>query len=530
MAMEKEAEQQKRADEEELKEAVEQARRKAREEGKDEDEAAAEVANAIKKKHRESDKQAAMRAMAAAKAVSDDLKQASKGANKLDTGLHPHGDKWWRYRYEHSYVEAIVMIFVSWLLLVWSEIWRRTKKYVHDISLPRGELPKDEFQDAFEEAHGTIMISWIHCFADQMLVCILVYLTVWVFAKTEIVNYFPHFIKASDDIRVPATGEEYRRLAIDIVTIFNFAIAFYFLLMYAVAHAIRLTTSELEMVDDAVKQKKVHSVAAESDFVSRAQTAVARTLGASTGGTLIDSRETFAKTKANFVGSITAMLAQRDEKELKEISTILNDDFNNFPLSQYLKVNVRIIGLQLFLFSWTMWLPQICLFFCLLLLHRYEHVGYIRVMIAATVLMLVMIAVMSYATKKYTANMKRGDVTARDADGNVIVKKQHTLHENHNTEGIFLGVLEFALFFICYGIARFICQSWMWELHFWPVLSLTIAAIICALLFVVIVAPAIPTFLCVMSLPPYLDPTNMAIMKICSVEHMKQKQKDGPDK
>merc|ERR1719353_2202097 len=80
-----------------------------------------------------------------------------------------------------------------------------------------------------------------------------------------------------------------------------------------------------------------------------------------------------------------------------------------------------------------------------------------------------------------------------------------------------LGLLEFCLFFVCYGVARMICQPWMWELHFWPVFFLTIVAIVSAALFVFVVAPGIPSFICVMAMPPYVDPYNMKIIKQVAV-------------
>merc|ERR1719263_2443852 len=89
-----------------------------------------------------------------------------------------------------------------------------------------------------------------------------------------------------------------------------------------------------------------------------------------------------------------------------------------------------------------------------------------------------------------------------------------SVHERYNTESIVLGLLQFSLFFVCYGVARMICQPWMWELHFWPVLVLTIVAMLGACLFVILVAPSIPSFLCAMAMPPYVDHHNLQMMKV----------------
>merc|ERR1719482_2405497 len=106
-----------------------------------------------------------------------------------------------------------------------------------------------------------------------------------------------------------------------------------------------------------------------------------------------------------------------------------------------------------------------------------------------------MIITMGYATKSFVRKIVENELN----DVEQTVEKSKGFHEKHNTELIFLGVMEFALFFVCYGIARMICQPWMWELHFWAVTILTCIALISAAIFVFLVAAGIPSFLCVMA-------------------------------
>merc|ERR1719207_393975 len=90
--------------------------------------------------------------------------------------------------------------------------------------------------------------------------------------------------------------------------------------------------------------------------------------------------------------------------------------------------------------------------------------------------------------------------------------RKKSIHETLNTEGIALGALQFTMWVLGYGVARMICQPWMWELHFWPVLTLTILALVSAALFVWLVAPAIPSFCALESIPPYVDHENLRTM------------------
>merc|ERR1719272_2149726 len=175
VALEEKAKADKIKAEEEAKAAEAAARKKAREEGKDEEEAAAEAAAAAKKKAADAKKNADLDAMKAANEVQQDLKGAESDTTKLDTGLHPHGDKWWRYRYEHSHIEALIMIFISTLMLMWSEFFRHFKRLIGIWSVPVGAKPPDE-DELQADAHGAIYTIWLKSLADQMLVCIFVLL------------------------------------------------------------------------------------------------------------------------------------------------------------------------------------------------------------------------------------------------------------------------------------------------------------------------------------------------------------------
>jgi len=57
----------------------------------------------------------------AAESMASELSVVEDTANLLDTGVHPHGAKWWRYRYEHAYIEALLMVFITWLMLFLGE-------------------------------------------------------------------------------------------------------------------------------------------------------------------------------------------------------------------------------------------------------------------------------------------------------------------------------------------------------------------------------------------------------------------------
>jgi len=483
-----------------VKQAEARAIEEAKKEGKDPEEVRRDVEAAIKvaNKHAERErKEADLSTLEAAQEVESDVKEAEASTNDLDTGLHPHGKKWWRYRYEHSYIEALCMIFIVILYLIWNVFVKQLKHRIHTWSLPAGVLPKTQTEEIAEESHGAMYVLWLHALAEQMLVCILVFLTVWTIAQTPLIHVIPQILRPSKDMRVPTDGEEYQRLALDICTIFFFAIMFYYGLMLSVAHEVRQMTLELEEFEGTQATE-------ESTGVMRPTRSVA----------VASSSAQWENCKRHFVLHMSHEMQTTSSKDYIEIQRLLGPDLSKFPLWHYLRLNVRMTVVDMFTLSWEFWLPVVVCFLIFMFCHRFAHMGYIRIMSFFGVCLLGIILSMAWRVTSASKMIQEGMETPRDG--------KKTVDQTINTEGLYLGALQFALFFICYGVARTICQPWMWELHFWPVLCLLILAITTSILFVLLVAPAIPSFCAVMAMPPYVDPQNVMIML-----HVAQEVSDG---
>merc|ERR1719253_960944 len=188
-----------------------------------------------------------------------------------------------------------------------------------------------------------------------MLVCIFVFLTLWLITKTGAVAIFPVFITASPDMHVPHgehAAQEYRTLALDICTIFFFSIVFYFLLMFSVAKAITTTTAsieELEQESAAHKQRrdvKMSKLDAAGKLQKEArheqkQHSLALRVSESSMGSICDTREHYDLLMQNFT---TVMTHQTelfdDDQDRQELSRMLGGDYSTFPLSKYLKMKI----------------------------------------------------------------------------------------------------------------------------------------------------------------------------------------------
>jgi hypothetical protein len=212
---------------------------------------------------------------------------------------------------------------------------------------------------------------------------------------------------------------------------------------------------------------------------------------------LASSPTEFSEMKKFFLTQV-----DKDEDLKREIFSS-QGEIAHFPLWAYLRANVRQGTDVFFRFGIVPWSLMIVTFVAFMYLHYYKHMGYIRIMTFFLMLLVVQLLLVRWFVNKTVANLKNPDM----------ISNKETIHNRINTEGIIAISVWFNLFILCYGISRVVCQPWMWELHFWVVTYLTIFTCIIAFCFCYYIAPTFPLFFAAMSLPPFIDPENIATMK-----------------
>lgn len=407
----------------------------------------------------------------AAEDVEKELQEVDAGAKKLDGGVHPHGAKWWRYRYEHSFVEAILMIMIVFLIILWERLyhWFRSEAY-----------KRSDFDAYSWMTHSTMHISWLEYFAGELMVCLLVFLTVWLLGKLGMLDYLVLYMPENKEMHLPTRGSEYEHLAIDVCVVLFWAIVFYFGLSLSIVHAATKKLAEWAEMEGSEGE----------------------TTGPAQRFTMIGgSASEYAALKTYF----TAHVHSRPHLQQEIWGDTEQAQSQDFPLWSYMRAIIREGTEPFFAFGFVPWCMIIVTFVVFMFLHYFLHMGYIRIMaFFLGLLVFQMLAVVWFISG---INKKLHD------PDNVQKLPADSIHNRYNTEKIVAMSCFYNVFILCYGIARVVCQPWMWELHFWVVLNLTIVAIVLAIVFCVFIAPLFPVFLVAMALPPYLDPENIAMMK-----------------
>jgi len=418
----------------------------------------------------------------AAEGVDDELRAVDDGAKKLDNGVIPHGEKWWRYRYEHSFVEAVLMIFILFLFIFWERFFH----FIRDEAYKRSDL--DHFK---RMEHSTLYISWLEFFTGELMVCLLVFLTVWLLGKLHLLHYFAFVLKASDDLHLPHTGAEYEHIAVDMCVVLFWAICLYFVLALSIVHASMQKLEEWADLDQKAQAAMDGSLSFRVNRIFN-----------------IASTPTEWAELQRYVNHCISIDTGLREKLLGDMESGSLD----FQLWTYLRANIREGTDVFFQFGVLPWSLIMCTFVIFMALHYYMHMGYVRIMSFFLCLMAVQLIVLVW----FVGHLSDGLSNARQSRETTRSVAQEGFHNRYSSEKIMALTCFYNLFILCYGISRVVCQPWMWELHFWVVTYLTIATLIMVIFFCLVVAPLFPVFMATMALPPYVDPANIEVMKRCT--------------
>lgn len=414
--------------------------------------------------------------LAAAKDLQKDIGDLNEKSSKMETDLHPHGAKWWRYRYEHSFVEALVMVLVTILMVLWEKVVLEVRMHSYGV---------EDFESKVSQ--GTMVAHWIEHLALELMACTLVFLTVFGLAQSYFFELLPIWLPESKQLHLPTTGEEYSRLALDICGILFTAVVLYYLLAYAIVSA---------------AQKQIAAWAKAGTAVTRQGVGKTKTMGFNALKDLTSMSEYFIHHVQKQPKVFQAAL-EESEKQARDMNMDVDGKKMNiaaFPFWKYLRVTVRYTLDGMTMFGWWMWLLICITFAVLMLLHYFAHIGYVRVTIVFLIILFFFGSFMLYFMKSaesFLANHSEQDGEIRTPRASVAFKGRQAV--------VITEIMQYVLFFLSYAFARVACQRWMWELHFYPVLGITIFTIFFTLFLVFAVAPVMPFFAAACYMPPYLD-------------------------
>jgi len=201
-------------------------------------------------------------------------------------------------------------------------------------------------------------------------------------------------------------------------------------------------------------------------------------------------------------------------------SAVLRDAYTNlshteqedFRFWMWISLCMRSSAKHLYMIKIGTWIAFLIVFILFAFCHGFLALSYVWIFLASCIVVVLILIWMTLVVRKVLAQIYDDDYAAFEKV------------ERLDTEYWILIVLQFSLFFLCYGIARFLFAPWMWTYYFYTTIICIFAFILFVAFFCVYLVPMIVLFLAAMALPPYTNDTNLALFQEAALKTLRQKR------
>jgi len=300
---------------------------------------------------------------------------------------------------------------------------------------------------------------------------------------------------------LPTTPEHYQVLATNVCMQLGLAILAYQMIVYSV---VRATLAKFQTWN-AYEAEKTPLTPNQSMSPTASMSRKLKR-----GPTLMGGPFEFSQMRSYFLEETAKYPGIKDK-----LATLECDSTGAFPFGAYLSVNVRLYTDDILQLTYNFWLAAWVTFSVFVLLHRFAHMAYVRIMLFLSLLLVAVLLGMYFAVMSTTRRMTEWVDAEED---------EHELKSVGAHNHWISLLLQYALFFLCYGFVRMVTAPWLWHIYFYNVLILTCIFAAVLLAFAAYLAPLIPVFYAAMSIPPNISETDLDII----VDAMK-KTKPGAD-
>jgi len=301
---------------------------------------------------------------------------------------------------------------------------------------------------------------------------------------------------------LPTAPEQYRIMAVNITMQLGLAMIAYHILVYSVVRATVAKFNKWREYADIQSPVKLEDVDASASASMQMVNALTR------GPTLAGSAFEFSQMRVYFVEILEKF--PKLKAKLEEVDAVQE----GFPFGEYLSVSVRLYTDHILELTWGFWLIAWFTFVVFMLLHRFAHVAYVRIMsFFAVALVIVLLGMLRYVQLTAARMAEWHDLGDNGKNQELQSKLQRD--EVLNQQMIFSQeqwmshLLQFVLFFLCYGFVRMVTAPWLWQIYFYNVLILTSIFLLVMIAFVVVMAPLVPVFYVAMSIPPNISESDV---------------------
>lgn len=404
-----------------------------------------------------------------------ELKDAKKDMQQAEAGIYPSGDRWWRFRYEFSYVEAMFAVLMSLMGLIGESLLKLGR------TLLKSQSEQVRWQD--EREVPTMYLSWFRHLGSEGLVLLWMNLAVWVLWMAIPWVYESWITMARDPyMHLPTKKDQYKIQAWETAVHLSLSMIMYFLAIYMVVHHASNRLRRWGAWASQMEHHRTTSTGYESSpFIYSIH--------------VVGSSSQMEALRSVFLSEIAM---QSDLTEFAKTHKVaMNEDF---PFFLYLSQCMHQAFEEVFIVKVWTWVFIVLIFGVFALCHRYLHLGTAELLCVFGVFMIITFAAMIYGVLRATEHIKKERQLVTDSSR----VNMEDLAKEKKFEHQMCAVLQLIIFFLCFGTVRLIASYWMWTLYYWYAVFITLGLVVFVILWLCVFAPLISAFMAVVCVPPYI--------------------------
>lgn len=467
------------------------------------------MVNAVVKTFASNDAASAKNVTDAVKELEYGLRDVKTSASGFDTFVTPNKRKWWRWRHEYSFVEAGIMLCIVPLMVLY--------KYIFTLFYDRhSEAYSNMWFAALLSDVKTLFSHWLECAAAEAFLSLCVALTVWLVATFGGLDFLVFYIH-DDKMYLPTTADQYRIMAVNLSMQLCLSLIVYQSLMCATISASVWKIKKWRDYDEKwmVGESSLHHQRGTHHLrASASSTSSHGMMELIQTGVTLTANSKYPQLRQYFMESLDKH--PQIKSKIEEIHPLSK----SFPFADYLAVNVRLYLDGMVEISYKTWAAIWVTYVVFMLLHRFAEMTYVRIMTFFAVLLAVALLGMVHVLHDTSRRMKEWNMKDEDEKADEI-ERAIAWAKRIDVEQLLSHLLQFTLWFLCYGFVRMVTAPWLWHIYFYNVLLLTCVYLLGIVLFALNLAPLVPSFYAAMSIPPHINERDAEII-VHAMKHRKE--------
>lgn len=417
------------------------------------------------------------------------VREIRTDVDHFDETVVPSPEKWWRYRWEYSFVESCMLSFLCLLAVVFEGVHELFRWWV------KAEVKESAlyFKDHHDKA---LVLAWSRFALGELAVLLMVLSTMWIFTRMGVFHVWVSYqYSLLSDVNLPMDAIAYARISLEIFMQLGVTLMLFFACM-------------LMVLKSAVK------VEVESKLLEESEQGTEQVVQSWALRWFVTNPKSYERLKNNFVSCLVA------SPELKQEHTKILQNDQRFFLWHFISLKVQEGIKEIYMIRWTswVWLFVTSVIFCILTWKL--EVTFVGISIFLMGVLMAVFGIMAWVawyhahqtTDVIMMPSEQDDKDKSTAQWLEAATSAAKLGLPRRARTVLSIVFQISLFWFCYCAARALFSPWMWRLYPKEMFVIMIMVIAIFIAFNIMLAPFMVTYFVAMSLPPHLYDEDVKFM------------------